>query len=107
MQWTNLSNKAQLEQIIKAMPGDILIFKHSFRCSISQAIKKRLESSDLHLRFKVYLIDVVDSRPTSLYLANQLDVQHESPQVLLLKNGKCYFHASHFDITEQAILAVG
>ncbi len=89
------------------MPGDTLIFKHSFRCSISAAIKKRLESGDLALRFKVYLIDVVRSRPISLSLAKEVKVPHESPQILLLRDGVCYFHASHFDITEQAILAAG
>lgn len=105
MNWSHLSETTQLEQLLEAMPEDILIFKHSFRCSISLAIKKRLEAANLHKRFKVFLIDVVLSRPTSLYLADKVNIQHESPQVLLLKDGKCYFHASHFDITEQRILA--
>ncbi len=104
MNWTNLSETAQLEQILEAMPEDVLIFKHSFRCSISVAIKNRLESSDLGDHFKLFMIDVVHSRPTSLYLAEKINIQHESPQVLLFRNGKCYYHASHFDITEHAIL---
>ncbi|HHB78717.1 MAG TPA: bacillithiol system redox-active protein YtxJ [Saprospiraceae bacterium] len=105
MIWTNLSETAQLEQILEAMPGDILIFKHSFRCSISAAIKNRLEKGQLQDHFKVFMIDVVESRPTSLYLAEKANVVHQSPQVLLFRNGYCYFHASHFDITQHTILA--
>ena len=104
MNWTNLSETTQLEQTLKAMPEDVLIFKHSFRCSISVAIKNRLESTDLGNHYKLFMIDVVNSRSTSLYLAEKVDIQHESPQVLLFRNGQCYYHASHFDITEHAIL---
>ena len=104
MNWTILSETTQLEQILKAMPEDILIFKHSFRCSISATIKKRLESADFRNHFKLFMIDVVNSRPTSLYLAEKVNIQHESPQILLFRNGQCYYHASHFDISEHAIL---
>lgn len=104
MNWIPLSETTQLEQILEAMPKDVLIFKHSFRCSISVAIQKRLESADLKNHFKLFMIDVVNSRPTSLYLAEKIDIQHESPQVLLFRNGNCYYHASHFDITQHAIL---
>jgi len=104
MNWTNLSETTHLEQVLKAMPEDILIFKHSFRCSISVAVKNRLESANLEHLGKLFMIDVINSRPTSLYLSDKVNIRHESPQVLLFRNGECYYHASHFDITEHAIL---
>ncbi len=104
MKWNLLSEITDLENIIEASSKDVLIFKHSFRCSISSAVKKRLETSDLTNKFEVYLLDVVESRATSLWLAERVNITHESPQVLLIKQGKCFFHAAHFDITKEAIL---
>ncbi len=105
MNWNTISEVSELEDILKAMPKDVLIFKHSFRCSISTAIKKRLEAVDFTNLFEVYLIDVVAFRPISLHLSTLSGITHESPQVLLFKNGKCFYHAAHFDITKQAILS--
>lgn len=103
--WIDLSETATIDKLLNTMPKDFIIFKHSFRCTISGAIKKRLEKSIIFDKFDIFLIDVIQSRPTSLYLAEKANVNHESPQVLLFKDGQCVFHASHFDITEQSILA--
>ncbi len=84
----------------RSFERDVLVFKHSYTCSISQMAKLRLENQwDDTLDLEVYLIDVKANRELSLALAEDLQVVHESPQVLLLRNGECLHDASHFDIS--------
>lgn len=52
-----------------------------------------------------YLLDVVSSRPVSLQLAEELKVEHASPQVVVIKNGKVVYTASHMDIRPKIILS--
>lgn len=74
-----------------------IIFKHSTRCSISALAKSRLEK---HFKpgDKFYLLDLLSYRSVSNAIATDLRVEHESPQVLVIKEGKCIFHASHSGI---------
>ncbi len=85
----------------------VLIIKHSNRCSISSVALNRLIESqaDLDERAHVVLIDVVANRSTSLLIASQLGVDHESPQVILLKNKEVVFVACHMGIKPSAILS--
>jgi bacillithiol system protein YtxJ len=86
---------------------DVLVFKHSYTCSISQMAKLRLENQwDDTLDLDVYLVDVKGNRSLSLSLADELQIVHESPQVLLLRNGECIYDASHFDITIEELKEV-
>jgi len=80
--------------------GYILVFKHSPTCSISQMAKLRLESqwSDGEA-IETYLVDVKSSKLISQSISEIFEVHHESPQVLLLKDGICIYDASHFDIS--------
>ncbi|NNF05741.1 MAG: bacillithiol system redox-active protein YtxJ [Candidatus Eisenbacteria bacterium] len=88
---------------IKGEPRAV-IFKHSNRCSISsnahREVSKYLKD---HPESEIFLIDVVAQRPLSNAVADHLGVRHESPQILLLKNGSVAWHISHFDITAKAL----
>ena len=105
MDWINLSSELQLEEIIqksfdKQIIG-ILLFKHSTRCSLSSMVLNRLErnwkfSSDT---FPVYLLDLIKYPAVSAEIIDIFKVQHQSPQVLIIKNGKSIYTASHSDIT--------
>ena len=80
---------------------DKLIFKHSTRCSISTMAKYRLED-DWNFegkKLEPYYLDLINYRDLSKEVAEKFDVHHESPQVLLIKNGECTYDASHLDIT--------
>ena len=84
----------------------IIIFKHSTRCPISWNAKKEVDSFlENHPEYKncSYLINVIDSRPLSNYIAESLKVEHQSPQIII-KKGSVLSHFSHFTITEQKLL---
>lgn len=51
--------------------------------------------------FSFYKIDVVYCRDTARALATAIGVKHESPQALLIKNGKCIWHESHYHLTKE------
>ncbi|HRG38846.1 MAG TPA: bacillithiol system redox-active protein YtxJ [Bacteroidia bacterium] len=111
MNWLSLTTEEQLEEIDKrSFASDIqgvLLFKHSTRCSISSMALNRL---DRNLKqsgsLPVYLLDLLDYRSVSQQIALRYEIEHESPQILIIKNGKCIYHASHSEITASAIEAV-
>jgi bacillithiol system protein YtxJ len=94
----------QLELLeIQSEIQPVLIFKHSTRCSISRFALKQFESEfDLHDKIAPYYLDLLNHRDISNELAFQFKVQHQSPQILLLKNRVVVYHTSHehIDATE-------
>ena len=101
MNWKSLSRIEEVEDII-AQSGQryCLIFKHSTRCSISAMAKMRLESAWNFSAEEVEpnLLDLIAFRPVSNYVAEHFSVHHESPQILLIRQGECVLDASHLDI---------
>jgi bacillithiol system protein YtxJ len=98
MNWNTLESLAQIEEIvIESENTPVAIFKHSTTCSISVMAKKRLETS-WNLELPAYYLDLKAHRNISDELSKRFDVHHESPQLLLIKNGECIHDASHFDI---------
>lgn len=84
--------------------GQAAIFKHSTRCPISAAAYAEVTAYEqAHSNNIIYLIDVIESRAVSQYLAEKISVTHESPQVIILKNGKPIWHASHSQITQATL----
>jgi len=108
MNWTELRSESQLEQIQQeSKTKSILIFKHSKRCSISQMALDRLErkwKAEEASHIKPYFLDLISYRETSDTVARQFEVDHESPQVLIIENGEAIYDRSHFDIDYDRIL---
>jgi bacillithiol system protein YtxJ len=108
MKWNELKSPDQLETIRQeSKVNPVLIFKYSNRCSVSQVALDRLErkwSEQEASQIKPYFLDLISFRETSNRIAQQFDVEHESPQVLLIKDGKAVYDRSHFDIDYRAIL---
>lgn len=63
----------------------------------------RLKSGEDFPGVKVYYLDLLKFRPISDFISEKYHVEHESPQVLLLVDGKCVFHASHNAIMHSVI----
>jgi bacillithiol system protein YtxJ len=80
-----------------------VIFKHSTRCSISSMAKGRLERSDVPKEADFYYLDLISYRQLSVRIAEEFHVHHESPQVLVIRNGKCVFDESHYSINMEDI----
>jgi bacillithiol system protein YtxJ len=111
MNWINLTQEQQLD-IIKeqSKTQPVVIFKHSTRCSISSMAKSRLEREQAPDGVTFYYLDLIQYRPISGRVAEVFQVHHESPQVLIVKNGECVYDESHngidmYDIAEQALKA--
>ena len=99
MDWIELTSESQLTEIkehSKIKPQ--LIFKHSTRCSISGVAKNRLEKSTPPENVDFYFLDLIKHRDISNKIAEEFAVFHESPQVLLIKNGECVYDESHSGI---------
>jgi bacillithiol system protein YtxJ len=109
MNWTTLNNVAQLEEIKTAsFLQPQLIFKHSTRCSISSMAKSRLDRSDTPDGIQFHYLDLIAHRDVSNKIAEDFFVEHESPQVILIRNGEVTYDESHSginidEIMEQAI----
>lgn len=107
MNWINLTNIDQINEIIELSQQEpVLIFKHSTRCSISSTALNRLERAWNLENSKAYYLDLISYRPISLEIANRFDVEHQSPQVLIIKNGECVYHESHWDISFDQMLPI-
>lgn len=104
-----MNSPQQLEDIReKSKTKPQVIFKHSIRCSISSMAKSRLERSKMPENIDFYYLDLINYRALSNQLSEDFDVLHESPQVLVIKGGKCVYDESHSairmeDIVKEAI----
>jgi bacillithiol system protein YtxJ len=108
MKWNELRSPDQLDVIREeSKSSPVLIFKYSSRCSVSQLALDRLERkwSDQAGAIKPYFLDLIAHREVSNRVADQFEVEHESPQVLLIRNGTVVFDRSHFEIEFGEILA--
>lgn len=82
-----------------------LIFKHSTSCPISGLAKMRLEGDwDFPAdKLETYYLDLLAHRDVSHLIADHFSVHHESPQVLLIRDGQCTYDNSHLDISVSEI----
>lgn len=106
MNWLPLTSLLQIDQILeRSYRVPCLILKHSTRCSVSFMAKYRLESDwdFLENELEPYYLDLIAHRNVSNELAERFSVHHESPQILLIKNGECILDASHLDISIEEI----
>lgn len=108
--WLPLTTSEELETIKqKSKTAPQLIFKHSTRCNISSTARNRLERDSQPAPLDFYYLDLIKYRALSNEIAEVFKVHHESPQVLLIRNGECVYEESHLgismdEIREQAAL---
>ncbi|GGE61230.1 bacillithiol system protein YtxJ [Pedobacter psychrotolerans] len=107
MTWVNLTSLDQLNEI-KNAEGYSLIFKHSTRCSISMMAKRNFEFNweVIPEDTKLYFLDLISYREISNSIAEIFNVAHQSPQILLIKDGECVLEASHSDISAEEVAEV-
>ncbi len=73
----------------------VVLFKHSLTCPISSGVYQEISNADAD----VHLVVVQHSRALSTQIAERTGIRHESPQAIVLKNGKSVYNASHYDVT--------
>ncbi|GAA4733802.1 bacillithiol system redox-active protein YtxJ [Flavisolibacter ginsenosidimutans] len=106
MNWNYLTDEGQLQEIIsQSQTKPQVIFKHSTRCSISAVALQRMQKAKQPDGLDFYFLDLLAHRPLSNKVAEVFGVHHESPQVLLIKDGKCIFDESHLGISMNDLVA--
>ena len=87
----------------KALPEDCFVYKHSTTCPVSAAAGR--EVRELATSLPVYWVNVREQRDLSNWVAETYGVQHESPQLILLKAGKAVQVWSHYEVTRSRVTA--
>ena len=102
--WKVLDSEQQLHDIKeRSMVTPQVIFKHSTRCSISSVAKARLDKSKAPQSVDFYYLDLIKYRSISNKIESEFSVHHESPQVILIKEGACIYEESHTGISMDEI----
>ena len=105
MDWKSISQLSDLEKIRESsFLKPQVIFKHSTRCSISHVAKSRLERGPVSDSVDYHYLDLINFREISNKIAEDFQVSHESPQILLIIKGECTLDSSHNDIRPEEII---
>lgn len=100
----SLDSEEALDEVL-LLPRAVL-YKHSTRCGTSVRAMLEVERFSRSQReVPVYGIDVIRQRGISDLVARRLEIGHESPQVILVREGHAMWHASHFRVTAAALAA--
>ncbi|MHB1225775.1 MAG: bacillithiol system redox-active protein YtxJ [Gemmatimonadaceae bacterium] len=99
-----LTSLAELEEALRETPL-LLVYKHSGACGISTTAWREIA----HLEqaapsLPIFLLDVIEQRALARAVAAALDVHHESPQAILVRDGTVIWHGSHFAVTAAVVL---
>ena len=101
-QFIELTTLEQLEELFEVSNRKpVIVFKHSKSCPISANVFEEIAEVDS----SVFFITVQDAREISDVVTERTGIEHESPQAIVLKDGKPVFYASHYDITASDLSA--
>ena len=101
VKWNALTSIQQLDDIIQESADvPVIIFKHSTRCGISRMALNGFEKEyDIDAeKARPYYLDLLEHRDISNEIATLFHVEHQSPQLLVIKDGAVIYHTSHGDI---------
>jgi bacillithiol system protein YtxJ len=108
MNWNKLTQPGQIAEIkVLSESTPVMIFKHSTRCSVSGMSLDRLLRNWKHgdeEKVVPYFLDLIAYRELSNLVAQEFGVPHQSPQVIVIKNGSAIFDTSHFGISYPDIM---
>jgi bacillithiol system protein YtxJ len=106
MNWHPINSIDQLEQIKTAsFITPQVIFKHSTTCSISRMALDRFERAATPEKVDFHYLDLLNYKAISNEIASFFQVHHESPQVILIKNGECIYDESHYGIMMDELIS--
>ncbi len=95
-----INSPEELENLFqKSADAPVILFKHSVTCPISANVFDEVSEVDAEIN----LVVMQESRNISTLIAEKTGIRHESPQAIILRDGKPVYHASHYDITKEDI----
>ncbi len=102
-QFIELNTIDQLEELFEVSSRKpIVLFKHSTTCPISANVFEDVANLDS----TIFLITVQTARNISNKVAEMTGIKHESPQAIVIKDGKAVYNAAHYDVTHSDIASV-
>lgn len=96
--WNDISTTDDLQRAVdRSFEVPVVIFKHSTRCFISQTVLRNFEKEmqTFSGEAEFYFLDLLAHRDLSNKIAADFGVTHQSPQMIVLKDGKAIKNASH------------
>jgi bacillithiol system protein YtxJ len=100
MSFVNIDSIEKLDKLFDASSEKpVLLFKHSITCPISTDASNQMSI----VNGDVNIVIVQSSREISNAIAERTNIQHESPQAIIIKDRKPIFQASHYNITTESI----
>lgn len=104
--WKMIESEEDLQNAVaQSFENKVVIFKHSTRCYISKMVlrnfEKQVNNSDKNVGY--YFLNLIAHRPISNKIAEDFGVTHQSPQMIVLENGKAVKNASHQSISVNLI----
>jgi len=91
-QWQDLLNQSMNESVF--------LFKHSIRCGVSSMVLRRFEKQMHERNKKYYFLNILANRNLSDWIADELNIRHESPQLIVLKDAKVIAYDSHYNLLD-------
>jgi bacillithiol system protein YtxJ len=96
MNFVTLNTVEKLDELFeKSHETPVVLFKHSVTCPISSDVYREISG----VKTEINLVVVQSARPISNEIAARTNIRHESPQAIVLKDGKPVYYASHYDVT--------
>lgn len=106
-QWKEITTLEEWEQVLhRSKEHPVLIMKHSTRCSVSAEAWEEYQtfvSSAAPKDAEYIMVKVIESREVSDRIARDLDIQHKSPQAILVRGGKEVWNTSHWHIKQSSL----
>lgn len=84
----------------------VVLYKHSTYCGVCHRARREMEQLAEDAALPIYEVVVQQDRPLSNEIAERLAIRHETPQVIVLHEGRPVFHASHHRVTAHAVRAI-
>jgi monothiol bacilliredoxin len=98
--FATITDSKSLEELLtQSKERPVVLFKHSTTCPISASAYAEMARFD----GEVALVDVQRARELSREIENKTGVAHESPQVIILRNGKVVWNDSHWNVKAEAV----
>ena len=78
----------------------VYLFKHSTRCGISSIVLHKFEKKMKQMQQEFFYLNILNYRQLSNAIADDVKVNHESPQLIVLYKGEVVKHNSHFGLLD-------
>ena len=84
----------------ESMNETVFLFKHSIRCGVSSMVLSRFERQMRERNKNYYFLNILANRDLSNWIADELNIRHESPQLIVLKEAKVIAYDSHYNLLD-------